>query len=571
MRTQHPIDRARTRGTVVRVLAAVVASVAANALAVPVPQPILTINQLLWQVAPDECFDGLGVDYPPINPDGTCLVGQPKANQSYIWSLTEANGKLWFGTLANGFCLVSGNRTDIDPILNSDLVCEYGLAEQVRENPGFPPFFGDWRPPRIYTWDLGTGELAEVQVNSPLLLKNTLGLRGAGTIGNYVFLAGPSLNSASANFFAFRADTGQFLGSCARTDYNYVRGFSAVDGVLYVGLGNNSYGAVLRWNSPPGSAPLAANWCSRFTEVGQVTADVANITKYIDADGQDRLAVSTVPIQRGTGGVAGVWISPVIPQGGLTSNDINNWQQVWTPLEYDPDRITARYGYSGGAVAYYDGWLYWGTIHLQTPPAFGIHETCTYSFCFGMPQNNQELQALKNGIYRSTSVWRGRNLEDPNTREVELLYGESELPACCSAPKTFAMQPTGWTPLYGPSGFGNRGNLYTWRMAVFDGHLFIGTQDASGRQGPAGQPEAGADLWRFDSSDSPAVNENYSGLGDINNYGIRALHPLDDGSGLIAGMVNSFNLAPGGGWELRLLQEGSSSPTTPPTVISVGH
>ncbi|MBS0431653.1 MAG: hypothetical protein JSS21_04515 [Proteobacteria bacterium] len=61
----------------------------------------------------------------------------------------------------------------------------------------------------------------------------------------------------------------------------------------------------------------------------------------------------------------------------------------------------------------------------------------------------------------------------------------------------------------------------------------------------------------MDSSDSPAVNENYSGLGDINNNGIRILHALDDGSGLIAGMTNPYNLAPGGGWELRLLKEGS--------------
>jgi hypothetical protein len=119
------------------------------------------------------------------------------------------------------------------------------------------------------------------------------------------------------------------------------------------------------------------------------------------------------------------------------------------------------------------------------------------------------------------------------------------------------MQPTGWTPLYGPSGFGNSANEYIWTMAVFDGHLFIGTYDASILQGLSHSPEYGADLWRIDSSDSPAVNENYSGLGDVLNYGIRILHPLDDGSGIIAGLVNSANLAPGGGWELHLLKEGS--------------
>ena len=56
----------------------------------------------------------------------------------------------------------------------------------------------------------------------------------------------------------------------------------------------------------------------------------------------------------------------------------------------------------------------------------------------------------------------------------------------------------------------------------------------------------GADLWRFDSSDTPAVNENYSGLGDTYNYGIRALSPLSDGSGLIAGMVLHWQDVPHG-------------------------
>ena len=51
------------------------------------------------------------------------------------------------------------------------------------------------------------------------------------------------------------------------------------------------------------------------------------------------------------------------------------------------------------------------------------------------------------------------------------------------------------------------------------------------------------------------MNEDFSGLGDILNYGIRAMAPLDDQSALIVGMANPFNLATGGGWELRRLKE----------------
>ncbi len=539
--------------------------VVAAGIDVPVSQPILTDNELLWQVAPDECFNGIGVDYPPINPDGTCSVGQPKANQSYIWSLTEANGKLWFGTMANTACVLNGTR-DVTPILTDTYVCEYGMSEYARTYPSLTDIQGDWRPPRIYSWDLATGTLTEREVDSSLL-QTTLGLRSAGSIGNFIFLAGASRLGNGVNFFAYRADTGAYLGACARNDYNYVRGSAVVDGVLYVGVGSLTHGAVLRWNGATNSLSAGTDYCNQFVEVASITANVANITLYVDGSGQHRLAITTVPIRAvGGGDVAagappgtgtGVWISPPIPAGGLTAAQTTGWKQVWSPLQYDPDPVVSRYGYSGGAIEQYDGWVYWGTIHNQNSEAQVVEEECKKSFCFGVPNNPKEQRALNQGVYRSTSFWRGRNLEDPRTREIQLLYGESQLPVCCVAPKTFGMQPTGWTPLYGPSGFGNPGNEYTWTMTVFDGHLFIGTYDASILQGQAAAAEDGADLWRIDSSDSPAVNENYSGLGDIRNYGIRALHALNDGSGVIAGMANPANLAPGGGWELRLLKEGS--------------
>ena len=528
---------------------------------VPTPEPILTINQLLAQAVPDECFNGLGVDYPPMNADGTCSQGQPKTNQSYIWGLTEESGKLWFGTLANAGCILDGVGGGQPTVRNGTLVCEFGQSQYARTYPSIPASLGDWRPPRIYSYDLATGTLVDRTVLTPLL-KNTLGFRGAGSINNLAFLGGPSLNHAGVNIFAFQADTGQSMGSCALAGYDYIRGWQTVDGVLYVGVGSPDHGAVLRWDGRLGS-----RLCSSFTEVGKLTADVANITLYVDGQGKDRLAVSTVPIRTpsgGSGAGTGVWISPVIPAGGLTNADLNGWRQVWSPSQYDPDPIVARFGYSGGAVHYYDGWLYWGTIHLQSSKAFSVYQTCTLPFCFGVPENAQETQALRDGVYRSTSLWRGRNLENPRTREIQLLYGETELPKG-TAPKTFTMTPTGWTPLYGPSGFGNRGNEYTWQMEVFDGHLFVGTYDASVLQGPGAAAQYGADLWRFDSSNGPAVNENYSGLGDIYNYGIRALHALDDGSGLIAGMANPFNLRPDGGWELRLLQEGAPAVKKPAT------
>jgi hypothetical protein len=556
-------ETARSRRSLhaARIAASLTAILATASLAATAPtasQPVMTDNQLLAQAIPDECFNGLGEDYPPIAADGSCVPGQPKANQSYIWGLTEESGKLWFGTLANAACILDG-LGDAEPIANALFACEFGESQYARTYPSIPAQLGDWRPPRIYSYDLATHELVERKVNSPLL-RNTLGFRGAGSIGGIAFLGGPALSGNGINIFAFRADTGQFLGACTRSDYTYIRGWKDVGGVLYVGVGDAVHGAVLRWNGKAQGMAAASNFCGLFSEVGRTTADVANITAYTDGGGSERLAVSTVPIRTpngGTGAGTGIWVSPPIPAGGLRAGHASQWRQVWSPTEYDPDPIVSRFGYAGGAVQYFDGWLYWGTIHLQNSKAYGIHETCTAPYCFGTPADDAEEQALSAGVYRTTSVWRGRNLEDPATREVQLLYGESQLPACCSAPKTFEMRSTGWTPLYGPSGFGNPANEYTWQMAVFGGRLFVGTYDASILQGSAPASQYGADLWRFDSSGSPAVNENSIGLGDRLNYGIRALQPLDDGSGIIVGMANPFNLAPGGGWELRLLKEGA--------------
>ena len=554
MTTTHSFRRFRRGAMTAIVAVAGIVAATATLAAVPTPQPLLTSNQLLAQAAPDECFDGLGVDYPPISPDGTCTQGEPKFNQSYIWGLTEQGGKLWFGTMSNAACILDGMAGG-EPMANGLFACEFGTGEFAREHPAIPPSLGDWRMPKIYSWDLATGQLVNRLSNSSLL-KNTLGFRGAGSIDNIAFLAGPSLSGASVNFFALRADTGQLLGACTRTDYDYIRSWKLLDGVLYVGVGSKTKGGVLRWDGAP--APPSGNFCGRFSEVGRPSADVANLSMYVDGNGNHRLAATTVPIRPSSGADGasiGVWISPPIPAGGLTANEADQWQQVWSPSQYDPDLIMARFGYSGGAVQYFDGWLYWGTIHLQNSKALSIHENCSRSYCFGMPANLQEAQQLAQGIYRSTSFWRGRNLEDPGTREIQLLYGESELPAVV-APKTFETKPTGWTPLYGPSGFGNPSNEYTWQMAVFDGRLYIGTFDAAVLQSDTSD-QYGADLWRIDSSDSPAVNEDYSGLGDRYNYGIRILYPLDDGSGVIAGMANPFNLAAGGGWELRLLKEGA--------------
>jgi hypothetical protein len=94
-------------------------------------------------------------------------------------------------------------------------------------------------------------------------------------------------------------------------------------------------------------------------------------------------------------------------------------------------------------------------------------------------------------------------------------------------------------------------NSYTWTMDVAAGKLFIGTYDAGG----------GVDLWRIDSSATPAKREDGNGVGDRNNYGIRTMEVSEDGQTLYLGMATNVNLVGsasttrfGPGWELRALK-----------------
>jgi hypothetical protein len=164
--------------------------------------------------------------------------------------------------------------------------------------------------------------------------------------------------------------------------------------------------------------------------------------------------------------------------------------------------------------------------------------------------------------YRATSIWQIQNAET-KTPAVTLLYGETALPKWNTSTQTFQSAPTGFTPLFGPSGYGNLYNNYTWSGAVFQNRIFFGTEDWGFEQTFTGLPQAaphltessstyGADLWRFDSF-APAVAEDITGLGNSLNTGIRSMHVSPDGQDLVLGTANAMNLAPAGGWELWLL------------------
>ncbi|MFI6164338.1 hypothetical protein ACIA59_30830 [Micromonospora haikouensis] len=560
-------------------------------------------TQLLAKAPPDECFAGIGQPYPAGPP---CETGQAKVNQAYLWGMTRAGRTLFFGTGANVNCLTSGRTLENTvPTQNADWVCEYGESQIAKRNPQLPVKLGDHRIPRLYTYDTKSNQLTEktelVKAASPddaTRLQNTVGIRAAGNYGGVALLGGPALGE-SINLFAFDTDTGAYLGSHNFTSYGNIRHFTVADGALYagVGVGNNggNRGHVLRWM---GSKTDPFN----FAQVATLPAQAADLTVH-----EGRIFVTTWPGSDNefSGGeaapapvpasIASVWMSPKLSDGapGLTPDDDAAWQQVWNVASYEPDAVVAR-SYGLGGLASYGGYLYWGTMHVPMK-ATSLH------LSIYPPVDEAGITATAQNTQRAISIYRGKGFGS-SKQKVDLLYGSTELPAfdpeANGGVGAWTTKSTNYTPKYGPAGFGNPYNNYTWKMAVAGGKLYVGTMDWSylakefGQQtatalglspqmgdvlakapavaaAPAGArataeiPEAvyGGDLYAFPSTKKPATTISDTGVGNYLNYGVRNM--VVDGSTIYLGMANPMNLrtdpnddVPEGGWELIKLKAG---------------
>ncbi|BCJ68030.1 hypothetical protein [Polymorphospora rubra] len=554
--------------------------------------------ELLAKAQVDECFDGIGMAYPPGPP---CASGQAKVNQSYLWGITRAGKDLWFGTGANVNCLTSGrNLRNTTPNLNEDWVCEYGESQIAKRNPTLPPTLGDHRPPRIYTYDTRaerltekTGLIREASTDDANRLTTTAGIRAAGTHRGVAFVGGPALGE-SINLFAFDTDTGGFLGSVNLPAYGNIRHFVVADGELYAGVGvganGGNRGHVLRWTGSK-TDPF------RFAVVADLPAQAADLTVHAGrifvttwpGDSDDTLSAPAPAVEDPTPGFAAVWMSPLLFVGdpGLTTADAGSWQQVWNVSSYEPDPVVAR-AYALGGLASYGGYLFWGTMHVPL-------KATTVHLAAYPPKNEAGVRATVQNTQRAISVFQGRNLGTP-WQNVELLYGAVELPAFDPAANggtgAWRAASTGYTPKHGTSGMGNPYNNYTWKMVVAGGKLFVGTMDWSyiskelGQQTaarldlpgataatlaaapalgatpgvsaappPRPDPVYGADLFAFLGPNRPAEVVNNTGLGNYLNYGVRNM--VSDGSTVYLGMANPMNLrtdpdddVPEGGWEL---------------------
>jgi hypothetical protein len=550
------------------------------------PGPFATTTwDLLAKASPDECYDGIGNPYPSGPP---CASGQPKVNQAYVWGLVKNGRNLWFGTIANTHCLVMGTFLGSSvPHDNASWVCEFGSRNSIPA--GLPGILGDFRPPKIYAYDTATETLIN---KTPLILaasltdasrlNTTIGVRSAGAIGDLVILGGQSLQGG-INLFAFNGSTGAFVGSTNLAAFNEIRKWLVVNGVLYTTVGKSGSGgggSVLRW-----TGTLASPFT--YDIVGDLDARGAELALH-----EGRLFVATWP--NASGVLAGLFMSPTIPAGGLTTGDAGSWTKVWKADDYEPDPTVAG-TYAGGALHSFDGHLYWGTLHVPFLATKAAVDNLDLDADGNGTLDPDELVTTALGTYRPTNIFRGRNFA--TTPEIEVLYGLQYLPVYDPSAKsyTIAFDSTHQNkmpdpvPKWGLPGFGNFFNAYTWSMAELNGRLFIGTFDWSyllaeeflhivlGPMLPSQEAQIladlfnlldqvrfpwyvwGADLYRINNKDGPALPEDVAGVGNFTNYGIRN---MIHGSGLYLGMANPMNLLtdpngplPLGGWELIALDE----------------
>jgi hypothetical protein len=540
----------------------------------------------------DECFNGIGVDYPPINPDGTCSAGTPKKNLAYVWGLTQAGlgdasfigDEIWFGTVANPICGGSASGLFVpEPEQKVSWVCEYGESMLARRpTRPLPPSSGDWRLPRAYSYNVRERRLTERTPSDPNF-QTILGLRSAGSVGNAVILAGPTFQT-DVTFAAWDAATGSYRGSCRATALNQIRQWITVNGVLYAGAGRDTGdGVILRWrgtlDNPFNGAASVSEYCG-FEVVGVLPAFPSYLANYdgkrlaasawnksaLDGEGVVRVA----PSAAGTF-AAGIYIGPPFgADGQYTSADATaTWARIWAPTQYETDPVVASTT-GGGAITFWKGWLWFGTMHNNASTSL-LHADCKQPTCFGPPANADENLYLLFNVSRAASIWRAR-LPTASTVEVQLLYGATQLPALVPGTKTFEMKPTGWTPRHGKAGFGNPFVTYTWAVSAGADDLLFGMYDyryvfdvrlglvsAQGST-PAGfrtlvdpQRGYGADLWRFSDPEGPAKAETVHGFGNFTNYGVRNMLRLHNGPNVILGTASGLNLEPDAGWELQSL------------------
>lgn len=543
--------------------------------------------KVVFHTPADGCFYGVGDPRNTYDPYGIdceeceATGGQLKHNGAYAWGMATDGEKLYWSTNNNYMCMPGYDGSlhptgDGGAFANRCLACEFEMGPRGQEVAGY----GDVAVPRIFTYDPKTGVVEDITPSTddfPELL-DCQGLRSAHYFNGMVFFGGPSITGGTAAtgkgascFLAYSVKQHKFVASSdmASVDGNTVtnvRRWAVIDNVLYCGVGittptGESRGAVLRWTGDE-SHPFD------FHVVGYVGGQAAEICEH-----RGRIYIAT---WGGTGEQACVYRSPVIPQGGFSTDNPPYWEKVWAYAQYDPNAASG----SWAGVCSYKGRLYMGTF-------------CYGYACLASAMRHYDSlftpQALAYvlGSFRACTVWSSEDFNDAS--DLQLVYGDNEIWNFGRRPDQDAsdtskhwyksVNPGGYEAQFGPSGFGNPYTCYTWAMNVYGNRLYMGTMDWSDIGEPGLEdmvadlaPEqyqyvlaAAKDLLHMDADemgyeclvmDDPDEEPEYvttDGFGNHDAYGIRNIINLGDH--MYIGTASPLNLAPKGGWEIVALKD----------------
>jgi hypothetical protein len=582
------------------------------------------------KASPDECWSGLGQNtrfdfVNQQNPTMPCNTNQiPKVNQGYVWGSAVVGNQIFLGTFANPDCVGPGARGATVPYQAGQYVgCEFSQSPYAIERGGlYPGGIGDLRPARMYIYDIASHSIRDITPrvgsstqSSPCGFLNgwctdplwnaMTGVRvvvsytDAGNGHTYVIVAGPQLGLQrdSTTFFVWGVTENRWVGKYSLAGYSDVRKWVVYQNVLYLtafkpGIGG---GGLLRYTGNfsviPTPHPTAANgfdaiprcgtastanppagdsFCIAFQEVGSFdtpASEVVGAPAGITDSG--RLFVGTWPPQgqNPLGAMAAIFMGPVVPAGGLTPENAAEWTKVWNAGNYDPDPLLQT-TYGTGAMAFFNGELYWGTLH---PPLVAVNAIFTK---YGKPRDQATQATDLTNANRTAVLFRGKNFST-SAPSIDLLYGAVNLwvftPPTPETPNgSWSMQPNnvangncisacGTPPLYGQPGFNNLWTNYMWTMAVSDSRLYVGTMnwEFPARELavafnvtlpptlPLDPATFGAGLFYFADNSSAAIPVTTTGAGNFLNYGIRSILPYGS-STLFVGTANPTNLATSG-------------------------
>ncbi len=524
----------------------------------------LLINKV-YDAPVDGCYYGVNDPKNTYDPMGiNCLEcmksgGKLKKNGSYVWGLTSANNKVYWGTANNLLCNVFGmmGQNEFTAYQTSDWSCD--CVEGANGS--------NLLAPRVYVYDPKNGTVKDLTPDDEAVKGSVCtGLRSAGSLDGIVFLAGPD-DKHGLTAYAYAADDDEFLGVSHFENVSNIEGFKitnirkwlVIDNVLYCGVryvnGEETGGAILRWKGDR-EDPF------RFEVVGYTDSEAAELAYH---DG--RIYVGGWPAG---GSVASIYRSQVLPEGGLTADHATQWETVWKMSDYETEPFILRLTGIGGFKSY-KGRLYWGFLHVtwaypQMVPAY-----------YGLTEPGEVLPAIL-GAARASALFSASDFSTPE--DVEMLYGEEKLPQYDRSTKKWEIKPnaSGYKPKWGRSGLGNLFTNYIWSMEVYNDKLYVGTMDMSNLIEPAmksslftvegidpsvvinmlklNKEEYGYECLVIEDPEKEPTFLTKNGLGNKAAYGIRNML-VHDGQ-LYVGTANPLDLHENGGWSLFTLSDQSN-------------